>query len=79
MYLEFPLEVDKTSGQVLVRVIWDASGRYAPEKLDGGKLCCHSNHVLIDKCTKRNSLFVKMQNNPNSFAGFIYLGDIIIR
>ena len=37
----------------------------------------HGNQILIDKCTKGNSLFVKMQNDPNSFAGFVYLSDVI--
>ena len=77
-YLELPFEVDKTSWQVLVRVIWDASCGYASEKLDGGKLGSHGNQVLIDKCTKRDSLFVKMQNDPNSFPGIVYLSDVIV-
>ena len=77
-YLELPFEVDKTSWQVLVRVIWDASCGYAPEKLNGGKPGSHGNQILIDKCTKRDSLFVKMQNDPNSFPGIVYLSDVIV-
>ena len=77
-YLELPFEVDKTSWQVLVRVIWDASSGYAPEKLNGGKPGSHGNQILIDKCTKRDSLFVKMQNDPNSFPGIVYLSNVIV-
>ena len=77
-YLKFPFEVDKTSWQVLVRVIWDAGGGYAPEKLYGGIPNSHGHQILIDKCTKRDSLFVKMQNDPNSFPGIVYLSDVIV-
>ena len=77
-YLKLPFEVDKTSWQVLVRVIWDASGGYAPEKLNGGIPGSHGHQILIDKCTKRDSLFVKMQNDPNSFPGIVYLSDVIV-
>ena len=53
--LHFSLTVDKDGGEVLVRVVWDASGGDAPQHLGWRELGGQRGEMLVDQSTQRNS------------------------
>ena len=71
--LHGPLVVDEDCGEVGVRVVWDAGGRYRPDELGGGELGGQLAQEVVDDVAEHDALLVEVEDHPNSLTCLVDL------